>query len=156
MTKVDLVSIRLEKEKTLELPINKINSPQSAAFIFEQYLKNLDKEHFVVMCLNAKNIITNLSTVSIGTLTGSIVHPREVFKTAILSNSECIVVAHNHPSGDPTPSQEDINITERLEQAGKMLGIHIMDHIIIGNDRWYSFRANCMDDEMPKSMKIAS
>ena len=156
MYKTDLVSIRLEKEKTLELPIEKINSPQSAALVFEQYLKDLDKEHFVVMCLNAKNKITNLSVVSIGTLTGSIVHPREVFKTAILSNSECIVVAHNHPSGDPTPSQEDINITERLEQSGKILGIHIMDHIIIGNESWYSFRANCMNNGMPQNMKIAS
>ncbi len=91
------------------------------------------------MTLNTKNNITGINVVSIGSLNSSLVHPREVFKAAILGNAAAIILAHNHPSGDPSPSPEDLEITRRLVEAGKILGIEVLDHVIIG-DRWESLK----------------
>lgn len=90
--------------------------------------------------MDTKNQPTFVNVVSIGTLNSSLVHPREVFKVAILGNSVSIIVAYNHPSGDPTPSKEDITITARLKEAGKIIGIDILDHLIIGEDKHISFK----------------
>lgn len=116
---------------------NRFTAPKQ---IFEMFrdLNNETKEHFVTLHLNGKNQIICKDTVSIGSLNQSIVHPREVFKTALLSNAAAMVLIHNHPSGDPNPSSEDRNITSRLKEAGDLLGIRVMDHIIIGDD-YYSF-----------------
>ena len=104
------------------------------------HMRELDREHFVLACVDAKLRVTAVHTVSVGTLTASIVHPREVFKTAILANASGIVLLHNHPSGDPAPSNEDRRITERLEEAGRLLGIPVIDHLVIGHDDgFYSF-----------------
>lgn len=95
----------------------------------------------ILLCLDSKNQPTAINTVSIGCLNSSIVHPREVFKVAILSNSASIIVYHNHPSGDIKPSKDDINITQRLKESGKILGIDLIDHIIVGsNEMYYSFK----------------
>lgn len=95
----------------------------------------------ILLCLDSKNQPTSINTVSIGCLNSSIVHPREVFKVAILSNSASIIVYHNHPSGDIKPSKDDINITQRLKESGKILGIDLIDHIIVGsNEMYYSFK----------------
>lgn len=106
------------------------------------YLKpkilNLDREYFFVIHLNTKGKIMYVEIVSIGTLNSTIVHPREIFKTAILNSSHAIILAHNHPSGDPSPSEEDLEITERLVSSGKLLGIEVLDHVIVGGDFWYS------------------
>lgn len=97
------------------------------------------------MMLDTRNSVIGLNTVTIGILDSSLVHPREVFKPAILSNAASIVLAHNHPSGDPMPSQEDRRATERIVQAGKILGIEVLDHIIIGDlDRFSSLNDNRM------------
>ncbi len=98
-----------------------------------------DREHFLMLPLDGKNRVLGFEVVSVGTLTASLVHPREVFKAAILANAAAIVVAHNHPSGDPTPSAEDRAITQRLKQAGELLGIRLLDHVVLGADRYYSF-----------------
>lgn len=90
--------------------------------------------------INTKNKPTAIHTVSIGTLNSTVVHPREIFKAAILSNAASIILAHNHPSGDPTPSKEDIGITKRLVDAGELLGITVMDHIIIGENNYVSMK----------------
>jgi DNA repair protein RadC len=110
------------------------------AQIFEIF-KNLcleAKEHFIVLHLDGKNKISCFDRVSVGSLNQSIVHPREVFKTACLSSAAAILLVHNHPTGDPTPSSEDLAITRRLKEAGDLLGIRLLDHIIIG-DSYLSF-----------------
>ena len=112
---------------------------EHASAIIQTYLEGTDREHFVVLLLDRKNKVIGLNTVSIGSLSSSIVHPREVFKPAILANAAAIICGHNHPSGDPTPSTEDRALTTRLVKAGKLLGIQVLDHIVIGDDRHYSF-----------------
>jgi DNA repair protein RadC len=94
--------------------------------------------------LNTKNVVISMKDVSIGSLNSSIVHPREVFSEAIRKNSASIIVCHNHPSGDPTPSKEDINVTERLKECGKLLGIELLDHLIIGNGSYISLKEKCI------------
>lgn len=98
-----------------------------------------DRERFLAVLLNGKNRVLGLHEVSVGTLTASLVHPREVFKAAVIANAAAIIVVHNHPSGDPTPSAEDIAITHRLREAGELLGIRILDHVILGDSRYVSF-----------------
>ena len=98
------------------------------------------EEVFILITLNTKNIITGYFEVHRGTINTSLVHPREVFKRALLNNARYIMVAHNHPSGDPNPSKEDIQITERLKEAGNLLGINLLDHIIVGEDKYISFK----------------
>lgn len=98
-----------------------------------------DRERFLAVLLNGKNRVLGLHEVSVGTLTASLVHPREVFKAALVGNAAAILVVHNHPSGDPTPSAEDIAITQRLREAGELLGIRVLDHVILGDGRYISF-----------------
>jgi DNA repair protein RadC len=106
--------------------------------LFLTFLQETDREQFFLLCLNTKNEPTALHTVSIGSLDASIVHPREVFKVAILSNAASVIVAHNHPSGDPTPSKEDIQVTRKLQEAGELLGITLLDHVIVGTEGAYT------------------
>src|SRR3989304_10109421 len=103
------------------------------------YLKNHKKENFVVLYLNSRNELLNKETISIGTLNTSIVHPREVYEPAITGFSSSVVFTHNPPSGDPEPSEEDKKITKQLAEAGKILGIEVLDHIIIGQEKYFSF-----------------
>lgn len=98
------------------------------------------EEVFILITLNTKNIVTGYFEVHRGTINTSLVHPREVFKRALLNNASDIMVAHNHPSGDPNPSKEDIQITERLKEAGNLLGINLIDHIIVGEDKYISLK----------------
>ena len=105
----------------------------------QAYFSGHDREEFVIIGLDGKNRMQFLNSVSMGCLTSSIVHPREVFKAAILGNAVRLILCHNHPSGDPTPSPEDIAITTRLTAAGEMLGIKILDHVIIGDGSYLSF-----------------
>jgi DNA repair protein RadC len=93
-----------------------------------------------VLLLDTRNQVTRVNTVSVGTLTESIVHPREVFREAIRHSSAALIAVHNHPSGDPTPSPEDIQVTRRLDEAGRMLGIDLLDHVIVGDGRYVSLK----------------
>ncbi|CAM3140922.1 DNA repair protein RadC [Paenibacillus sp. UMB7766-LJ446] len=117
-----------------------IRTPRDAADILTEQLRYLQKEHFVCLFLNSKNHIIAQETLSMGSLNASIVHPREVFRAAIKCSSASIVCAHNHPSGDPTPSPEDIQITKRLIEAGAIVGIDVLDHIIIGDGTYVSLK----------------
>lgn len=128
----------MTKERNVYYENKKVRSPQDSAEIFRNFIGNADREMFVVMCLNTKNEVTSLTVAHIGSLNASVVHPREVFKTAILSNSFAIAVCHNHPSGNPTPSPEDISVTQRLVQAGQIIGIEVLDHIVLGDDKHVS------------------
>ena len=98
------------------------------------------EEVFILITLNTKNIVTGYFEVHRGTINTSLVHPREVFKRALLNNASNIMVAHNHPSGDPNPSKEDIQITERLKEAGNLLGLNLLDHIIVGEHKYISLK----------------
>ncbi|MCC7574857.1 DNA repair protein RadC [Candidatus Woesearchaeota archaeon] len=106
----------------------------------EPMLRDKDKEHFMILHLNTKNQVIKHETISIGTLNASIVHPREIFKSAIKENANAIILVHNHPSGDPEPSPEDEEITHRLEEAGELLNIKILDHVIIAEKKFYTFK----------------
>lgn len=103
-------------------------------------LAEKDKEHIIVLYLDAKNRINKYETISMGTLNSSLIHPREIFKTAIKESTNALIVAHNHPSGDPTPSKDDCEITKELHAAGELLEIRMLDHVIIGKDNYYSFK----------------
>jgi DNA repair protein RadC len=117
-----------------------IRSPESVANLMREELRYLQKEHFVCLFLNTKNHVIGQETLSMGSLNASIVHPREVFRAAIKRSSASIICVHNHPSGDPTPSPEDIQLTHRLVEAGSIIGIEVIDHIIIGDFKFVSLK----------------
>ncbi|NDI34034.1 RadC family protein [Chengkuizengella sediminis] len=129
---------RLAKSK-LEHHIT-IRSPEDAAKYMMEDLRYLQKEHFICLFLNTKNQLIAQETLSMGSLNASIVHPREVFRAAIKRSSASIICVHNHPSGDPTPSSEDIEITNRLLEAGQVIGIEVLDHLIIGDQNFISLK----------------
>lgn len=119
----------------------KINTPLDVSNLVMEDMKYLRQEKLKVLILNTKNIVTYIRDIFIGTLNSSIVHPREIFCEAIKKNGSSIIICHNHPSGDPTPSKEDINITLRLKECGKLIGIDLLDHIIIGENKYISIKA---------------
>lgn len=118
----------------------KILTPKDAASLIMDELKVFDKEHLYVIMLNTKNVVIKISDVSVGSLNSSIVHPREVYNEPIVKHAASIIICHNHPSGDPEPSSEDINITKRLKECGKIIGIELLDHIIIGDGVYISLK----------------
>lgn len=132
--RINVISLKIVKEGSILYDVRRLSTPSEAAGLGKRFLEDLDREQVIVCCLDNKNQPVSINVVSVGTLNSSLVHPREVFKTAILSNAASIILFHNHPSGDPEPSQEDINITTRIREAGNILGIELLDHIIIGSD----------------------
>lgn len=120
------------REDAPELVTTRFTSPKQVFEMFRD-LQLQAKEHFLVLHLDGKNRIACVDRVSTGSLNQTVVHPREVFKSACLSNAAAIILVHNHPTGDPTPSKEDLDITRRLKEGGDLLGIKILDHIIIGD-----------------------
>jgi DNA repair protein RadC len=117
-----------------------IKDPESVVRAIRASIKDKAKEHFKLILLNPRNKIIGISTISIGTLNASLVHPREVFKDAITHSAASVVLAHNHPSGDPEPSEDDLKITKKLVDSGKILGIEVLDHIIIGKNNFCSYK----------------
>lgn len=143
--RVGIVSLKLVKESSVLYETRTIRSPYDAYKLIKNFLIDSDREKFVVACLDTKNQPVNISVVSIGSVNSAIVHPREVFKVAMLSNASKIICFHNHPSGNLQCSKEDENITNRLKECGEILGIELVDHIIVGdNDTYFSFKENCM------------
>ena len=138
--RINIVSIKMVKESSFLYQTRKISSPKDAYEMIKEQLEGLDREQFIIACLNTKNEPTNISVVAVGILNKAIVHPREVFKTAILSNAASIMAFHNHPSGETTPSQQDIQLTNRLYEAGELLGIKLLDHLIIGEGTFTSLK----------------
>ena len=117
-----------------------IKTPKDVFNLLHPYLKNNDQEHFIGLYLNKKNFIIRKEIISIGTLDASLVHPRDIFKHAITDGAYYIILAHNHPSGDSKPSKDDLRVFETIDNASKLLGLKILDHIIIGKDDYYSYR----------------
>ena len=125
-----------------------IRNPGDAAAILRERLANEPVEVFGVLCLTTKSDLIAYHEISRGSLNAAIVHPREVFKSAVLTNAAAVIISHNHPSGDPTPSREDFAITKRLRDAGRVMGIDVVDHIVIGEQgRFYSYYQNgCLEE----------
>lgn len=138
--RVNIVQVKLVREKTLLYKGRNIRSPQDAYELIREFLGDVDREHFIVLCLDTKNQPTCMQVVHIGSLNASIVHPREVLKSAILSNSASIIVAHNHPSNVSDPSPEDLEVTKRLIHAGDILGVELLDHLILCTDSFRSLK----------------
>ncbi|KUO66516.1 MAG: hypothetical protein APF84_17180 [Gracilibacter sp. BRH_c7a] len=138
--KVLMASVELAKRLSTPLPERAaIKSPHDV-YSYLADMRFLDREHFNALHLNTKNHVTAAETISIGTLNSSTVHPRELFKNAIKKSSAALIIAHNHPSSDCTPSSEDIDITKRLVEAGNIIGIEILDHVIVGFNGFLSFK----------------
>jgi DNA repair protein RadC len=141
-----LASVELGKrvyQNSSEL-LRKISSPSDVSDLLMSELRYKKQEHFKTLILDTKNQIISIETITIGTLNASLVHPREVFNLAIRKSAHGIILVHNHPSGHPEPSKEDLLLTERLVESGKIIGISILDHIIIGDGRFYSFKEQCL------------
>ncbi|WP_430488797.1 RadC family protein [Rossellomorea marisflavi] len=117
-----------------------IRSPEDGANYVMNDMRFLSQEHFVCLYLNTKNQVLHKQTIFIGSLNASIVHPREVFKEAFRRSAASIICIHNHPSGDPTPSREDIEVTKRLVECGRIIGIDVLDHLIIGEKKFISLK----------------
>jgi DNA repair protein RadC len=117
-----------------------IDSARAVAGIVPAAVRTARKEHFLILCLNARRQLVHLETVSIGTLSASLVHPRECYTPAIAHAAAAVVAVHNHPSGDPSPSTEDRDVTRRLQRAGELLGIPLADHVIVSESGYFSFR----------------
>ena len=137
-----MAALELGKRMKRLNPYDKIRvtSPDVVVNLVMEDMKLLQKEHFNIAILDTKNQIISIENISIGTLNASIVHPRDVFNAAIKKNANSVILLHNHPSGDVNPSNEDISITKRLIEAGNIIGIKVLDHIIIGNDVFLSMK----------------
>jgi DNA repair protein RadC len=140
------IKAALEFSRRLDAVVNEkarpiLRSPEEVAAEVRSQLKGKKKEHFVVLCLDTRNRLINHKLVSVGSLDTSIVHPREVFNEAITSRAASVIFAHNHPSGDPEPSKEDVELTRRLAKAGEIMGIDVLDHIIICDNSYVSLKA---------------
>ncbi|WP_325176723.1 RadC family protein [Paenibacillus alkalitolerans] len=129
---------RVSRTTVQEAPV--IRSPQDVSRLVMEDLRYLRQEHFVCLFLNTKNHVIGRETLSVGSLNSTIVHPRELFRAAIKRSAASVLCVHNHPSGDPTPSAEDIQLTNRLTEAGHIIGIDILDHVIIGDNRFVSLK----------------
>ncbi len=136
---ISVVRLQLIREGSLPYGTKEVRSSQDAAGILRSFLAGADREYFVALLLDARNRVHALNVVAIGTLTSAVIHPRELFKLACISNAAAVILGHNHPSGDPAPSPEDMDMTHRLAQAGDLMGIKVLDHIIVGDGRYMSF-----------------
>lgn len=133
------IAVQLVRDRTTRRNREIVSSAGEARRVLRE-LEHKDREHFVALHLDSRNGLIGIETVSIGSLSATIVHPREVLKAALLCNSAGFIVAHNHPSGSPDPSPEDRETTKRLSRAGEIMGIPLVDHLIIGAGSYFSFR----------------
>ncbi|MFW7401926.1 JAB domain-containing protein [Vagococcus fluvialis] len=139
--RVNIVSLELVRESSLLYGPRQCTSVEAAYELVSPFIKNKDREHFLVLGLNTKNEPTVIHIAHIGTANQSIAVPRDILKPVLLSNGNRMIVSHNHPSGDTTPSKQDKEFTKRLQEAGSLIGIELMDHLIVGpNDTYYSFK----------------
>lgn len=144
--RVNVFSVKLVKESSkvydIDVDGKRITSPRSAVNVINEVfdMENMTKEHFIILALGTKMNILGAHIVHVGSVNAAIVHPREVFQLALLNNATSIMAFHNHPSGDSAPSNEDIIVTKRLRDAGQILGIELLDHIVVGHGEYTSLR----------------
>lgn len=140
MYQLEQVAIRMVKDYPFYSD-NPIDSPERVVELMQEKMADLDREHLYLINLTTKGRPINVNLISVGSLNGSVVHMREVFKSSILSNAAAFILVHNHPSGDCTPSKEDVVVTDRILQCSELLGIGLLDHIIIGGEgKYFSFK----------------
>lgn len=144
--RIHLVDVRLVHETEAQY---RVRHAADVARLLHELVGKADREHFVAVYLDARHRVTHVHTVSVGHLVGSLVHPREVFKGALLANAAAMVVGHNHPSGDVQPSPEDLRIHERLREAGELLGIELLDAVVVGPGRKFFSQAEGVARELP-------
>lgn len=137
LTKIDIVKIQMVKDGTIEYRTKQINNPHDLAELGIKFLKHADREMFVLVSLNTKNNINCIHLVSMGTLDVAVVSARDVLKAALLSNAAALAFIHNHPSGHVEPSEEDIQLTNRLAECAELFEIKLLDHVIISDDGQY-------------------
>ena len=144
MVNLSIYSLKLVKESggRYDLPTKSIHSPKDVYKVVEEvfHLSEQAEEVLVMLTVDRQNNISGCFKVSQGSVASSIVHPREIFKRAVLANASSIILAHNHPAGSTTPSKEDKEVTKRIEEAGKIMGIELLDHIIVGDNNYSSFK----------------
>lgn len=146
-SKIFALSEIIKRQRCFQAKVKPIvNSPSDVKDLLMGEMRFLDQEEFRIILLGTKNQVLRVETISIGTLNSSLVHPREVFRAALKNATSSVILVHNHPSGDPTPSHEDIEVTKKLIQGGEILGIKIMDHIILGDGRYVSLKEKNMID----------
>lgn len=138
--RVNIVTVKLVRESSMLYKGRQIRSPKDSYDLIRTFIEDSDREMMICLSLDTKNQPASISICSIGSVSSAIVHPREIMKTAILSNASSVIIFHNHPSGNTTPSAEDIGVTKRLKEAGEILGIELLDHLIIGNDSFISLK----------------
>lgn len=138
--KIPLVHLQMIRDKEISYGREMLNTPEKAAAFIRKFLQNADREYLVVCCVDMKCHPLLIEIAGIGTLSECHVVPRELFKSALLSNAANIMLFHNHPSGSAVPSRSDYNLTNRLRAAGELLGVPLLDHIIIGDGEIYSFK----------------
>lgn len=139
MKNLNLITLKVCKEKSIPYSNIQINHPTKAIHIIKEFISYTDREIFGVLMLNNVKEVNAIEIVSIGTLNTTIVSPREIFKGAILSNADSIIIFHTHPSGNVQPSQADIDVTTMINEVALIIGINLIDHIIVGDDKYYSF-----------------
>lgn len=145
---IDVVSLKLVKDKSLDYYIKSVRRPLNVVKLVKELIGEADREYVIVLNLNSKLEPNSVQICGIGSLSEAIIHPREIFKSAILSNSNSILMVHSHPSGYVEPSKEDVLITKRIKSAGELIGIPLLDHIIIGQEKdFFSFAENGDLDE---------
>jgi DNA repair protein RadC len=138
---ISVYRVSLIKEHTIPYGTHSlILTPVQVYELIKEYLQDTDREHFVAIFLDSRSEVIGINTVSIGTLTESLVHPREVFKAAILANAASVIVVHNHPTGEAHASEADMSVTTKLKESGRILGIPIEDHVVLGEKTFFSFR----------------
>lgn len=140
--KINIISLKVCKEKSVEYSFERIIKPKDILKLVKTAVGDTDREYFMVINLNNQNLPNSIEITSIGSLTETMVSPREVFKSAIISNSAKIILCHTHPSGSTSPSDADIKITNALVQIGKFLDIPVIDHLIVGGESVYSLMEN--------------
>ncbi|MBO8164216.1 MAG: DNA repair protein RadC [Brevibacillus sp.] len=143
MDTISIYQVKLQKVGSLPVATRSIYKPADAAAIFQAYLEqhcHTDRENIIGMYLNTKNQVVGMSTIHTGSLNVSLINPREVFTEAVLHKAASVILCHNHPSGNPSPSREDIQITSSLQQAGEVLDIPVLDHIILGHNQFLSLK----------------
>lgn len=140
--KINIISLKVCKEKSVEYSFERIIKPKDILKLVKTAVGDTDREYFMVINLNNQNLPNSIEITSIGSLTETMVSPREVFKSAIVSNSARIILCHTHPSGLTSPSDADIKITNALVKIGKFLDIPVIDHLIVGGDSVYSLMEN--------------
>jgi len=136
-----VAAVELGRRVGAEMPVGSVvRRPEDAAAVLVEDMRYLDREHFKIVLLDTRNRVLGTEVVSIGSLNSSVVHPREIFKICVKRSAAAVILAHNHPSGDPSPSEEDVEVTERIVRAGMVLGIDVLDHLIIGDNCYVSLR----------------